>query len=199
MMVLSLGVAAYAIFHVVTGFVHLPSNVVENGFFSPLGLEIHIAASGVALAIGPLQFLRSVREGLPQLHRWMGRTYVTACLIGGAAGAAIAMYSTAGMVAGAGFLSLAVLWLAFTGSAFFSARARDFARHERFMVRSFALTFAAVTLRIYLPVGLSLNPSDFVLPYTIIAWACWVPNLLIAEAWLAWRSPRPVARARAMA
>jgi uncharacterized membrane protein len=184
---LSVGVAAYAAFHVATGFVYLPPDVARNGFFSPLGLQIHIAASAVALAIGPFQFLRGLRARRPMLHRWMGRTYVTACLVGGASGGAIAMYSSAGPIAGAGFLGLAFFWLVFTGVAFSAARARNFVRHERFMVRSFALTLAAVTLRIYLPIGVTLNEGEFVLPYTIIAWACWVPNLLIAEAYLALR------------
>jgi uncharacterized membrane protein len=187
MMILSVGVALYATFHVVTGFVYLPREVAANSFVSPLGLHLHIAASAVALALGPFQFLRGIRAKIPLLHRLMGRTYVCACLVGGLAGGAIAMFSSAGPLAGAGFFSLAMLWLLFTSVAFRAALARDFVRHERFMVRSFALTLAAVTLRIYLPIGITLNQGDFVLPYTIIAWACWIPNLLVAEAWLAVR------------
>jgi hypothetical protein len=52
------------------------------------------------------------------------------------------------------------------------------------MIRSFALTLAAVTLRIYLPLGIMLNHGDFYTPYRAIAWLCWVPNLLLAELWL---------------
>ena len=51
------------------------------------------------------------------------------------------------------------------------------------MIRSYALTLAAVTLRIYLPGALALGvPYD--LAYPPIAWLCWVPNLLVAEWWL---------------
>jgi len=53
------------------------------------------------------------------------------------------------------------------------------------MVRSIALTLAAVTLRIYIPLGvvlgLPVEPS-----YQVIAWLCWVPNLVVAE----WRLRR---------
>ena len=66
---------------------------------------------------------------------------------------------------------------------------RDFAAHERWMIRSFALTLAAVTLRIYLPIGVTLNNGEFTFPYTIIAWACWVPNLIVAEIFLTLRRP----------
>jgi uncharacterized membrane protein len=192
---LSLGVAGYAAFHVATGFVHLPPDVAQNTFVSPYGLYLHITASAVALALGPFQFLRGLRSRMPWLHRWTGRTYVAACLLGGLAGGAIALYSTAGLAAGAGFLGLAIAWLLTTTLAFAAALRRDFETHRRWMVRSFALTFAAVTLRIYLPIGLTLHPDGFVLPYTIIAWICWVPNLILAEVWLAARQGTPIVAA----
>jgi hypothetical protein len=48
------------------------------------------------------------------------------------------------------------------------------------MIRSFALTFAAVTLRIYLPLSLAAG-LDYADSYPVIAWLCWVPNLLVAQ------------------
>lgn len=190
MTLLSLGVAGYAAFLVATNFIHVPREIASNNFFSEHGLRIHIAASAVALALGPFQFLRSLRASAPWLHRWTGRFYVAACTLGGLAGGAIAMFSTSGSIAGAGFFSLAVLWLIFTGRAFSAVLYRDFLAHERWMIRSFALTLAAVTLRIYLPIGVTLNQGEFTLPYTIIAWACWVPNLIAAEIFLALRARR---------
>jgi len=52
------------------------------------------------------------------------------------------------------------------------------------MIRSFALTLAAVTLRIYLPIGIMLTHGDLNTPYRAIAWLCWVPNILVAELYL---------------
>lgn len=190
MTLLSIAVAAYAFFHVATGFTHVPSQVTSNAFAWPVGLHIHIAASAVALTLGPLQFLKTIRTKAPSVHRWIGRFYVAACLAGGLAGGVIAMYSSSGAIAGAGFLSLAILWLVFTGLALNAALQRNFQAHERWMIRSFALTFGAVTLRIYLPIGITLSEGEFVLPYTIIAWLSWAPNLLVAEAWLAMRRQR---------
>ncbi len=48
------------------------------------------------------------------------------------------------------------------------------------MLRSYALTLAAVTLRIYLGIS-QVNGVDFVVAYQAISWMCWVPNLLIVE------------------
>jgi uncharacterized membrane protein len=189
-------VGGYALFLTVTGFAFVPSNVKANTFPSPLGVDLHIAASAFALLLGPWQFRRSLRARRPQIHRWMGRTYVTACVVGGAAGASIALFSQAGPVAGTGFLVLGVLWVLTTLLGWKAAVQRRYVEHERWMIRSFALTLAAVTLRIYLPVGIMLNHGDFYPAYRAIAWLCWVPNLIVAEIWL--RSRRdPAARAAA--
>ena len=57
---------------------------------------------------------------------------------------------------------------------------RDFAAHRRWMIRSFALTFGAVTLRLqilaFLPFGLMYND---VAPF--LAYSAWIPNLLAVE------------------
>jgi hypothetical protein len=51
------------------------------------------------------------------------------------------------------------------------------------MLRSYALTFAAVTLRLYLPLAViaSIHGYDFMVAYRFIAWFAWVPNAIFAE------------------
>jgi hypothetical protein len=192
-MLMSVGVGGYALFHVFTGFANLP---LKNPMLDPYGLQTHIAASGFAMILGAFQFFKPLRQKAPSLHRWMGRGYVLACVVGGLAGGVIALSSTAGLVAGTGFFMLAVLWVPFTLMAWFSAMRRDFTAHERWMIRSFALTFGAVTLRLQLPIAGALGdagliPSDFVWSYQYIAWLAWVPNLIVAELFIATlRKPR---------
>lgn len=185
---LSVGTGGYALFLAATGFQYVPPVVLDNAFPSPLGLEIHIAASGVALLLGGFQFLKALRSRVPAVHRWMGRTYIAACLVGGVAGASIALFSSSGPIAGWGFFLLALAWLFTTTMAWTRAMRRDFVAHERWMIRSFALTLAAVTLRIYLPVAVIQAQGEFpVDAYRAIAWLAWVPNLIIAEIWIAMR------------
>lgn len=57
---------------------------------------------------------------------------------------------------------------------------RRFADHRAWMVRSFALTFGAVTLRLYLPIGPLLG-FEFEPSYVVISFLSWVPNLAVAE------------------
>jgi hypothetical protein len=59
-------------------------------------------------------------------------------------------------------------------------RLRKIAAHRRWMIRNFALTYAAVTLRLEMPL-LGMAFGD-VLGYQLVAWVCWIPNLLVAEA-----------------
>lgn len=178
----SIGVGGYALYHVATGFANLP---LTNPMFDPWGLRTHIAFSGFALILGIFQFLKPLRRKAPSLHRWMGRGYVLACVGGGLAGGSIALSSTAGPIAGWGFFLLAVLWVPFTLLALVSAMRKDFVAHERWMIRSFALTLGAVTLRLQLPIGPMLTGGDFLAAYIWIAWLAWVPNLIIAELYIA--------------
>ena len=176
----SVGVGLYALSYV-SGHV-APPGVNENhaGY---LWLRVHILCSGVALLLGPWQFFAAIRNQRPAVHRLIGRTYVCVCLVGGVAGVVLAWNVTSGDLARSGFGALALTWLAVTGMAYVAIRRRDFVTHRAWMIRSFSLTFAAVTLRVYLPLSL-LAGASFAHAYPIIAWACWVPNLIIAEAWL---------------
>ncbi len=84
------------------------------------------------------------------------------------------------MVARLGFGSLGILWLGFTAAAFVKVRQGDRAAHRRWMIRSYALTLAAVALRLYLPASF-MAQIPFEKAYPAIAWLCWVPNIIVAE------------------
>lgn len=177
---LSVGVAGYAIYATPAG--GSPSPEVLGNLFAQPWLMAHAGLAGVALLVGPFQFLPAVRRNRG-LHRALGKTYVVSCLVAGAAGLILSFGSTAGPIAGLGFGTLAVTWIYTTGQAYRMARARRFDEHRRWMIRSFALTFGAVTLRLYLPFPMMMGFS-FVEGYRVIAWLAWVPNLLVAEAFL---------------
>jgi uncharacterized membrane protein len=154
----------------------------------PLTIYAHVFGSAVALLLGPLQFWVRLRATRPALHRFTGKVYLGIGVgLGGLAGLALAPSAYGGAASTLGFACLALAWL-YTGvHALGAAQSRDFAAHRRWMIRNFALTFAAVTLRIYLPTSVAAGAA-FEVAYPAIAWLCWVPNLLVAE-WLARRTP----------
>ncbi len=146
-----------------------------------VGLYVHVFAAAVALALGPFQFCSTLRSARPGLHRWLGRLYLgVGVLAGGLSGLYLAFHAYGGTPGRLGFACLALAWL-FTGlRAYLAVRAGRVAAHRRWMVRNFALTFAAVTLRLWLPASLVAGVS-FDLAYPLVAWLCWVPNLVAAE------------------
>lgn len=178
---LSAGVAIFS-YRYLPGLGPLSPGVMQNLFQRPW-LDVHVAGAATALLVGPLQFLPGLRGRRPTLHRWCGRAYVTGCLIGGFGGLVIAFGTTAGPVAGLGFGTLAVLWLVTNVQGLRMALKRRFDRHRAWMIRSFALTFAAVTLRLYLPI-LPLLGLSFIDGYRADSWLAWVPNLVLAELYL---------------
>lgn len=178
---LSIGVALFSYRYLVpVG--PLAANVTANPFALPW-LAIHVAGAATALLIGIFQFLPRLRTRAPGVHRWIGRTYVLACTFGGVSGLMLAFGSIAGPIAAGGFGLLALLWVSITVHAWRLAVNRRFAQHREWMIRSWALTFAAVTLRLYLPLAPLLG-VDFMVGYRAIAWLCWVPNLIAAELYL---------------
>lgn len=188
---LCFGVAAYAIgmYGVGPGAERLHPDMTAVFQRHPIAIGTHIFASALALLLGPFQFSQGLRARRPVLHRWLGRIYLgVAVAIGGTAGLYMSYYAFGGLMGKLGFAGLALAWLYTGARAYAAARARDFAAHRRWMIRNFALTFAAVTLRLYLP-PVFIFQLPFEPAYALIAWACWVPNLLVAE-WLA----RPAAQ-----
>ncbi len=146
----------------------------------------HVFFAPVALAILPFQMSNRLRMSRQSLHRWMGRVYGVAILIAGVGGLIIAPDAATGTFAATGFFLLSALWLVTTGLAIWFAMNKRITDHRRWIIRSAALTLAAVTLRLQMPIGVGV--WGFEAAYPVIAWACWVPNLIVAE-WYLSRKP----------
>ena len=179
MTALALIIAAYAIAVLFVPAMRAP--FLQQRFVTvPLAAYLHLAGSGIALAVGAFQHNTRLRSRYLNVHRWLGRTYVVSVLLGGIAAFALATMSQFGLPTHVGFGLLAVLWLFATAMAYRYIRAGNQVFHRRWMIRSYALTFAAVTLRIYLPLS-QVAGMPFDEAYQTISWLCWVPNLIVAE------------------
>ena len=93
------------------------------------------------------------------------------------------MKSFAGISAQLGFGLQSVLLMGTATLAYVRIRQGRIADHRAWMMRNYALIFAAVTLRIYLRIGIN---AGYELPqlHWLNAWVCWVPNLIVAEWWI---------------
>jgi uncharacterized membrane protein len=149
-------------------------------------LLFHVLAAGTALLIGPIQFI--LGRGFnryPVLKSWhsnLGKLYFCAVVIGTIGGTYLSFYVHGGMIGGVGLLILNVLWISSTTIAVGYIVKGDVAAHKKWMIRSFAFTFAAVTLRVMQP-PLSLF-FDGETVSRIVYWACWIVNLAVVELWM---------------
>jgi uncharacterized membrane protein len=142
----------------------------------------HILGGGVAMLLGWMQFLPKWQARRIGLHRLFGKIYVASILLFGATGGfVVALFANGGFPSALGFGTLAVLWFVATLRAWTSIRRKDVESHKAWMIRSYALTFAAVTLRLWLPLFTAGFGLPFEQAYIAIAWWCWVPNLIVGE------------------
>ena len=144
-------------------------------------LVLHAGAGGLALLLSPVQLSARVRARVPRVHRVVGRAALAAIAGACAAGLVLASVSLAGAIGTAGFGALALTWLTCAALGFRSILHGDVAAHRRWMIRTFALTYAGVTLRLWLIVLIPLLDGDFLRAYLFTSFLCWVPNLVVAE------------------
>jgi hypothetical protein len=178
---LCVGVAAYAIYSygvLAPGTTVAPA-MKENYEAHKAWILSHVFFAAVALLSGPFQFFPAIRKHRA-VHRVLGYVYFGAVFTGGITGLGMAFIAYGGLVSKLGFGALAVLWLLTGAKALVAVRSASYYVHEAWAIRSFALTFAAVTLRIYLGVFFAMGfPFDSF--YPALGWLCWVPNLLFVE------------------
>jgi len=139
----------------------------------------HITAGGLALLIGWVQFNQRIRIATPAIHRNLGKLYLLLALCSSVSGAYLAFHAEGGMIAATGFLCLAIVWFTSTLIGYTSIVKGRVTQHRQFMIYSYAACFAAVTLRIWLPLLIFIY-GDFIKAYVVVAWLCWVPNILAA-------------------
>ncbi|ALC84246.1 hypothetical protein AM592_13725 [Bacillus gobiensis] len=142
---------------------------------------IHIFGSAIPLLIGPFLFIKKIRKNNLSIHRIMGYIYVGGILIGGLSGFYVAFYSTGGIISHVGFIILSVLWIFTTLMATYHAVKGEILFHRAWVIRSYSLTFVAVTLRLWLGLfAMIFGGEAYASYYIVISWLCWVPNIIIA-------------------
>ncbi|PGU42723.1 DUF2306 domain-containing protein [Bacillus cereus] len=145
-------------------------------------LFTHIATSIIALVIGPFTLSTSFRQTNINRHRMIGKIYMIGILLGSISGLYLSFYATGGLVGKLGFGLLSVFWLTSAYQALNRIKSKKIQDHRNWMIRNYSLTFAAVTLRIWLSLFVLLfGLEHFERSYAVIAWLAWVPNLIVAE------------------
>lgn len=166
-------------------FLKVKQSLIPNNFWMTT-FYIHLAAGILVLTLGPFQFLKKFRNKYLSQHRLLGKVYVFT-ILGFAAptGLIMAFYAEGGLWSTIGFSLMSIIWFVTTYLAVTAAKNKKIRDHEKWMYRSYAMSFSAVTLRLLVPamsipnIGLS---DQFVVVST--AWISWIINLVIIELYL---------------
>ncbi|KAA2245089.1 DUF2306 domain-containing protein [Chitinophaga agrisoli] len=150
---------------------------------------VHVFISITVLITGLLQCSRYLLQKYPRLHRSSGKTYAVIVLFfSGPSGLIMSFYANGGWPARISFVLLSLLWIGSTGMGWRYALQRRWQQHGNMMLRSYALTLSALTLRFYAYLIDVFNiPIRPVTSYITIAWLSWTLNLLIMEWWISAR------------
>ncbi|WP_220700012.1 DUF2306 domain-containing protein [Sphingobacterium puteale] len=172
----------YQSFALDANFLMIKQTEIEELWWYKYAFYTHVCTAILALPAGFTQFNLGLLKKRPRLHRTIGYMYVVSILgFAAPSGALIGSVANGGVFAIISFELLALGWFYFTWQAVRLAVQRKINLHHDFMLRSFALTCSAITLRFWKVILVYLfhpNPMDL---YQIIAWLGWVPNLLLVE------------------
>lgn len=148
-----------------------------------ISFYIHVFTSILIITSGLLQFSKTILNNYTKIHRVSGAIYLIATLlISGPAALVMSFYANGGYPAQASFVILSILWLGSTFLAYYFLRKKNYELHGKWMVRSYALTLSAVSLRLYSYLFnvfyFTMDPVDL---YVLLSWMSWIPNLILAE------------------
>jgi hypothetical protein len=179
--VLCFNALSYVNFDPAFGFLRLKEKAIATGWYLPFYYS-HVLVGGIILMVGLFQVYPKSHKRFPFTHRIAGYVYVMGILFFAAPGGLVmSLFIDRGPWVLSSFIVQSVLWFYFTATAFSRIRSGDVTAHQHYMWRSYALTFAAITLRVY--VFITSWSVDLTQPasYATIAWLSWVPNLLAIE------------------
>jgi hypothetical protein len=146
---------------------------------------IHVYSAIFSLLAGFTQFNSKLLKNYPVIHKTIGKLYVFAVLfLAAPSGFFIGLFANGGFYSKVSFLTLSLLWFYFTLKGFLMVKSKIINLHKKFMLRSFALAFSAITLRLWKVILVYLfQPSPMDL-YQIVSWLGWIPNLLLIELYI---------------
>jgi hypothetical protein len=181
--ILALNALTYVNFDPAYGFLKLKQKAIATGWYLPAYYS-HVLVSACILLIGFFQLSKFGRKWI-RIHRYLGYFYVMGILFFAAPGGLVmSLFINRGPWVQASFFMQGSMWILFTALAFDRIRKRNIESHREWMWRSFSLTAAAITLRIYIYICSWFVDLSEPTAYAILSWMSWVPNLAGVEFFL---------------
>lgn len=142
----------------------------------------HVYTSIFLMILGFFQFSKTIKRKYINVHRWSGRVYAVIILfLSGPSGLVMSYHANGGIFSKTAFVILSILWMSFTFLSVYYVLKKDIINHQKFAIRSFALTLSAISLRLFKYIIVFLFQPQQMDAYRIVAWLGWTFNLFIAE------------------
>jgi Predicted membrane protein (DUF2306) len=158
-----------------------PDAVLDKNYFM-VAFYIHITSSVFVMGGGIFQFFPKILRGLPKVHHAIGKIYIGSILLLAApSGLVLAAYANGGLPSKVGFAMQCLVWWWITFAALQTAMKKDWSKHAEMMLRSYAVTLAAMSLRTESYALYYVFETKPIETYLTVTWLSWVGNLFIAE------------------
>jgi uncharacterized membrane protein len=146
---------------------------------------LHIVPGFLFMTLGPLQFMPSIRKRWLSFHRWCGRVYLVASLVGVLSALVFVprLPVFGSFTVKVAVLFAATLFLISLGKGYLHIRRFEIAQHREWMIRGFAIGLGISTFRVLLPV-LMVFGASFTEAWDTVVWLGFAINLVLAEMWI---------------
>lgn len=142
----------------------------------------HLAGGSIAVLSGMAGFFTKWIKPSSTGHKIIGKIYfISIMFIGGPTGLYLGFYAEAGYLATIGFIGMSTAWMVPTFISVYKITKGDIAGHHKWMIRSYSMTLAGVTLRIMTPLGIYFFNWSYDFAFVITAFIPWMFNLGLAE------------------
>jgi uncharacterized membrane protein len=186
---------------------NFPEAAALDAGFAPHRLltMVHIIPGLLFVVLGPLQFIQTLRNRRPALHRWTGRVVIVSGMIIGVSALVMSpQMAIGGANEAAATMLFAIVFLFALIKAFLLIRRGNVALHREWMIRAFAIGLAVASIRPIVGVFFATRGITHLTPHDFFGTAFWLGftvQLMVAEVWINWTrreiapsDSRPMAR-----
>ncbi len=178
----------YMTFERAINFLGTKSDAVLDRTYFMVAFYVHITSSVLAILGGIFQFfpesLRGTKQlrGYPKVHIFIGKIYIASILLLAApSGLVLAAFANGGLPSKVGFALQCLVWWGMTYAAWQAIMERNWEKHAAMMIRSYAVTLAAMSLRTESYALVYFWGTKPMETYLTVTWLSWVGNFFIAE------------------
>ncbi len=165
------------------------SPVPDNGFAAhPILTRIHIIPGLLFMLLAPLQFVKRLRTGYPQVHRFIGYIVLISGLIIGTTALVMGFIMAIGGITETLAVTVyGVLFLFSLTKAYLHIIKREITLHRRWMIRALAIGLAVATTRPIMILSFAtssltgLTVRQF---FGIAFWIAFTLHIIVAEIWI---------------